>query len=110
MHHADVGAGEATKPCGVEVERVEEANVGPAGNPVPLDRQPPALELAYKPTYELVPATGGRRLVLVEDREVGSAGSRGRPVERGANGTGDSEHSGTRMDNRGPRLGAERHR
>src|SRR5262249_48291781 len=73
MNEPHVRAGEATEPAEVEVERVEEAHARAAGDPVQLDGQPAALELAHESSQELVPAAGRRRRELVEDREVGAA-------------------------------------
>src|SRR6266511_3114282 len=58
-----------------------EASGRPAGDSVPLDREAPPLELSGECPDELVASTRGRRLVLVEDRQVGPPAARREPVE-----------------------------
>ena len=72
VHQATVVAREAAKPREVEVERVEEARGSPARDAVALHREAAPLELRHEGAEELVTAAGGRRLELVEDREVGA--------------------------------------
>ncbi len=73
MHQPAVVAREPPEPGEVEVERVEEARAGTSRDPVRLDRETAALELAHERAEELMAAAGGRRLELVED----SRGRRG---------------------------------
>ena len=73
MHQPAVVAREPPEPGEVEVERVEEACAGTSRNPIRLDRETPALELAHESAEELMAPSGGRPLELVEDREVRAA-------------------------------------
>ena len=59
MHQPDVRAGEAAQAASIEVERVEEAGPGSAGDPVSLDGDAARLELAGESADELVAAARG---------------------------------------------------
>ena len=81
MHHPAVFAREPAQAREVEVERVEQARPCPTGHPALLDPDPARLELAHEGAEELMAAAGGRRLEVVEEREVGVVGARSPPVD-----------------------------
>ena len=83
VHHPRAPAREALQAPEVEVERVEKAHGRLPGDRPDLDREPPTLELAHERAKELVPAPGGRRRELVEEREVGAAAPRPKKVDLG---------------------------
>ncbi len=74
---------EAAEPAEVEVERVDETGGRLTGDPVHLDLEPTPLELAPKGEQELIAASVRRRRELVEEREVGPAGSVPDAIELG---------------------------
>jgi hypothetical protein len=90
MHHAGSAAGEPAQPAEVEVERVEEAGRGPAGDPVELDLEATALELLRQGPEELMPAARWGRDELVEDGQVGSPPTRAQPVRLGTDSPDDA--------------------
>ena len=80
VHHPRPPGGEATEPLEVEVERIEQTRRGSLGDALPLHVEAAALELAQEGTQELVPAAGGSRRELVEERQIGPAVARAQPV------------------------------
>ena len=80
VHHAAVAACKPPESVEVEVERVEETRLRASRDPVRLDREAAALELAHERAEELMAAAGRRGLEVVEDREIGTPAARaGRP-------------------------------
>ncbi len=70
-----VGAGEATEPTEVEVERVEQADIRAVRDAIQLDGESAPLELSEERAQELVTAAGRRRRELVEEREICTSSS-----------------------------------
>ena len=87
MHHARAAPSEPLQARDVEVERVEEAGLRLTGDPVQLDLETAAVELAHEGADELVAAARGRGSELVEDREISATAARAQHVELGREAT-----------------------
>jgi hypothetical protein len=79
MDHPDIAARKAAEPPEVEVERVVEACRRASREPIDLDIQSASTELGEQREQELVPATVGGRVELVEKREIGASSPRSDP-------------------------------
>ena len=110
VDEAHVVADEAPEPRQVEVERVEEARVRPTRDPVLLDRETPAPELALERAEELVAAARRRWRVGVEDRDVGAPGAGRAEIALRPHARGDVAERRAGVDERGARLRSQCHR
>ena len=73
MNHMNLRTGKTAEPGEIEVERVEKTHRRLAGKPICLDRKAAPAELANESEQELISATVGRFVELVENREVGAS-------------------------------------
>jgi hypothetical protein len=84
VHHANTIAREPFQPAEVEVERVVEARLRPAREPVHLHLEPAAFQLAHEGEQKLIAPSIRRGRELVEDGEIGVRTTRAQPIRLGA--------------------------